>query len=613
MNEQEIIKILSEHSDLMQPYNLLGSFLRWLGWIIVKGIKWVVDGASGVIDDIYTMFGFANSDQVNTFIDKFMPFVFILFGIALIFLGYRFILHSHTDQKSNIATNIVLILVILTCTNVFFAQMTELTQAGVKDLNNTYENGSYSDTLIKENVCDLVYLDSINFKYKEGATLNKIKSGNFANLEMGDTVNPDDYDLNNPEVFENRLIVSPDDGAWAIKEIKHGKLNFLPPLYYRYHVSWVTIFLTMLSLAIVLIFTIYKLGRIVFEIAFHKILGLVFAVTDIYEGRRMKEIFKSLMSLFAVVIIINLLLKFYFLFVAYIKVQYDNDSIGALSYGLLLLIAALAVIDGPNIIERVIGIDAGIKSGYQTIIGGMAIGRGLQSVGRSIRDAAIGSPASRSTSVNDDGTVKRNLGGISGVVQRMGRQASGTTESAEQSEDKPSEAGMESSTVDMSGADATNSIHAQDSGTPESALRDKSASNMNESNDINHQSERRIDRSGLDGLKSQDPIQSSIAHSPSGNDKSPHMKDAVESDKLDAQIRQSTLESVPVTKPSVTPGNTATRKDNGNSISQNQPAQEVLRENVTQTSHLRSSPQKSSSSFEKKDDLRIKKEEKKYE
>lgn len=73
----------------------------------------------------------------------------------------------------------------------------------------------------------------------------------------------------------------------------------------------------MLSLAIVLIFTMYKLGRIVFEIGFHKIWGLIFAVTDIYEGRRMKEIFKSVMSLFAVVIIINLLLKFYYLFVAY--------------------------------------------------------------------------------------------------------------------------------------------------------------------------------------------------------------------------------------------------------------------------------------------------------
>ena len=37
---------------------------------------------------------------------------------------------------------------------------------------------------------------------------------------------------------------------------------------------------------------------------------------------------------------------------------------------ILLIASSVAVIDGPNIIERILGIDSGVKSGWSMIAGG---------------------------------------------------------------------------------------------------------------------------------------------------------------------------------------------------------------------------------------------------
>ncbi len=56
-----------------------------------------------------------------------------------------------------------------------------------------------------------------------------------------------------------------------------------------------------------------------------------------------------------------------------------------------------AVIDGPNLIERIFGIDSGVKSGwsivsagYMGMKGAISTAKGLDSIANSIKNSAIG-------------------------------------------------------------------------------------------------------------------------------------------------------------------------------------------------------------------------------
>lgn len=423
MTDAAVKTILANNSDYFHAYNLLSSFVRWIGWWLVKALKWLVDGAEDVVSDMITLFGFITSTKVNTFISNLMPLFIVLFCVSVIFLGYRMLIQQNFD-RSAIPTNILLIILIFTSTTIFFSQMVNMTTKTIDSIEGVQNNSSYSDNLLKNNLVDLVYLDSIEFDYENDDELNQIRRANVKYIEINDTVDPDNdeiYELKCPKVFEHRIVILPDTGRQTLVEIPHGAFDIMPNLYYRYHVDWFTVYVTLISLALVLCFTAYKFGRIGFELAFHKVILAPFAATDLSDGRRIREVIKSILSLFAVILVVLLLLKFYFVYVSYIKLQYNNDKIGDISYGVALIVAALAVIDGPNIIERVLGIDAGLKSGYQTMIGAMALGRGAMNMARGARDIAIGNPMTRSTYVDADGKEKRSFGGIVGTIQRAKR------------------------------------------------------------------------------------------------------------------------------------------------------------------------------------------------
>lgn len=555
MSDQAIKDILSNNSDYFNSYNILSSFLRWLAWALVKLLKWIVDGAASVVEDMVTLFGFITSAKVNNFLEDFMPFVIVLLMLSIVALGYRLMIAPNFD-RSQIATNLILVFLIFTCATTFFSHMTDLTTSALKSLDKTYnKEASYSDSLLKDNIADLVYMDSINFNYENGAALNKVLKKNIKYIDINETVDPDEddlYTLKNSDVFEHQIIIVPDTGYKKLKEIPHGTFDLMPSLYYRYHVDWFTVYATLLSLAIVLGFVVYKFGRIGYEIAVHKILGAAYAATDLADGRRIKEVFKSVMSLFAVIVLVVLLIQFYLVYVSYVKAQFSADKIGGIAYGVALLIATLAVIDGPNLIERTLGIDAGLKSGYQTLIGAMAIGRGAANLARGARDLAIGNPMSRSSYVDSDGQIRRNLGGIAGVMQRMGRNSSGTgtttdgiTDGGSNNNNSP-HGNSNSNGNDYSNSDSKKQMGGLDvqgnamgstkdpysdenigfdtgsSGTSiESDIQGADASQTMEDKSKEDDKNKGIPRADMK-KQNENPIRANIAYNPTGNNSTPH-------------------------------------------------------------------------------------------
>ena len=92
-------------------------------------------------------------------------------------------------------------------------------------------------------------------------------------------------------------------------------------------------------------------------------MATVFAASDLTNGQRTKQVLQSIGSIYVVLVLAVLMIKFYYLGSSYISSTISNGLVKAIA----LIFFAFAVIDGPNIIEKILGIDVGLRSGFQTL------------------------------------------------------------------------------------------------------------------------------------------------------------------------------------------------------------------------------------------------------
>ncbi|HLR43127.1 MAG TPA: hypothetical protein VK067_07825, partial [Pseudogracilibacillus sp.] len=195
-------------------------------------------------------------------------------------------------------------------------------------------------------------------------------------------------DLTNDQkqFLKNRLIQN-GDGTSRIGELNKNTVpatNLGQQSYYRYHVNWKIAISILAVTAFALIITTLKIGRAMFDLAFHQIYAMFTASTDITGGQRLKKVLTEIVSTFAVIFVMIVLLK---LFIIY--AQWANDleqEIGMVGVIILLIAGAWALIDAPDIVQRTMGIDAGLRSGWQAMMGAYAgtkmAGAGASMVGK---------------------------------------------------------------------------------------------------------------------------------------------------------------------------------------------------------------------------------------
>lgn len=128
------------------------------------------------------------------------------------------------------------------------------------------------------------------------------------------------------------------------------------------------------------------MARLSFELTFNYVLAILIAPADVHDGQKIKRVIQSILNTFLVTILIFLSIKVYMMGTAYIANELDG-----LAYliALIALIAfSVAVIDGPNIVERLFGIDAGLKSGWGVLAGAYAGGKMVTGLGKGLANMA---------------------------------------------------------------------------------------------------------------------------------------------------------------------------------------------------------------------------------
>ena len=159
---------------------------------------------------------------------------------------------------------------------------------------------------------------------------------------------------------------------------------------YKYDFDFWYGLIVLISVLICLLSAGIRIVRLLLDIIFMQIIGPLVFASDLQESGRTKRLLSEIISSFIVIIIVLLLLKLYII----ILLWTFNQNIGWITKLLIVFGGWRFTIDGPDIVTKICGIDAGVKSGQAALLGAYAAARTgvgvARGVGRFARGAASG-------------------------------------------------------------------------------------------------------------------------------------------------------------------------------------------------------------------------------
>lgn len=389
MSDEELAKKLLEFADYLHESTMITDVFRWLAWAFVRGMAAIIDGLETVTNDVLLIKVFFQNEDVLNFLLTIRPLLWGLFAISLVCAGYLMIFQRKISAEI-VAVNILFSVAVLTALTSTMTQVNDITDDAIAFTKNgtaqtisnengqtaiansdtqanLYGNSSMSDSIIKRNVIDLVMFDKANWSTTELEQKNSFeeKKARYLDAEQkfdADKLEDIDIELSKDgkDISEHYLALGIENEA-AVKFDQSG-LKYNNEYYYRYHVDWLTILTTFAVVAFTLFSIAYKIARLSFELAFNHILAMLVAPADLHDGQKTKKILQEILQAFIVITLVFVAMKLYLFGTAFLA-----DRLEGMAYLIALIAFSVAVVDGPNIVERMFGIDAGLKSGWGVV------------------------------------------------------------------------------------------------------------------------------------------------------------------------------------------------------------------------------------------------------
>ncbi|MGX5677822.1 pLS20_p028 family conjugation system transmembrane protein [Bacillus toyonensis] len=383
MKDEEILKVLESFSDYLQVGDIVNYVLRWLGWFLIVGLSLVVDALEGVTDAILGIKGFFNSPEIQNFVDMLYPLFVVLLAISFLYIGYMFIMNKQMN-RSQIIINIFVTLSVLCLLSTGMTKVDKFTDDAIAVVKSE-QKGSLSDEIIKKNITDVAVIDQNGWKKKEDMNpKNNIPEKNIRQIDITEKIDEDfeftkDKDLsdNGKKILKNKRVMDA-LGVASLAELKDGWFDFFPEKYYRWHWNFWNIFFTLLITGLTLLLVSIKLARLCYELAFNYLLANILAPADVANGQKLKAVLSNILNIFIATIMIFLSLKLYIMGTAFL-----HDKLNGVPYLIALAAFSMAVLDGPAVVERLFGIDIGLKSSWGMLVGGYALGKGIAGLANS--------------------------------------------------------------------------------------------------------------------------------------------------------------------------------------------------------------------------------------
>jgi len=401
--------------------DLFNSGFRTIGWVIIRTLNNLAQETKILVDKMYALLDFTTIVNFQSFFGEGNYQIILTVMLALAIMGLGWTMLFNHEHKPEVFKNIFIFMIVLFGIPFFMNTANQITRdfkTGVEQTNivingvstnsiddNDKNNVVTTNDIIKNNVVDWLYVTHngtltangtvSGFKAKNNFTERTIDIANITEI-----INKDNIKLKTKDVETNDRIK-----VWT--GIDNSEEDYLmqyqtfasstdSPVYqqcddktsigadsnpfYRYTVDWTVIILSLLAIILTYICVAIKVSKLVFELALNGIFVVAFTATDLNTGKRGKEIIKNIISIYCILLIIPIMMKFYFIGGIYISQTLSDSKFVEI---FVLIMWSWAIIDGPNIIERVLGIDVGVRSGWQLLMGGFAGARTATSIAKS--------------------------------------------------------------------------------------------------------------------------------------------------------------------------------------------------------------------------------------
>lgn len=392
MSDKEILEKLLEFAPFLSIQNMIKDIGRAVLYWISSVLMWIVEKVGGVLTEMVSVLGFYKSADMTGnggILETFSAFQKFGIGITLLIIGAVLFL-GKTEETRAVPLNALLMVVIVML-------LPSIMSDGIKIVNSTVdavssEQAEFGFDSFKKNVTDVYVLADNGWTTTEPKNKNYLEDRNFFDVNEKIT-DAEDIDNGEPLLYEvvnsksgsgKELQKFDSDGGtiakWLMKQL------FVKG-YYRWSINWLPLIATLACLAFSLIISLVRCGRLGIELGFNYIWANIVAYFSI---RNIKFLKTAVLELFSGFVLILSIFGMYAVFIAY------NSWLGTQQLSVLAQIfgiigGAWFIYDGPSIIQKTLGIDAGLSTAGSFVmgIGAMkAVKKAGEMTGKTVNGAA---------------------------------------------------------------------------------------------------------------------------------------------------------------------------------------------------------------------------------
>lgn len=403
MEDKDVIKILSQNSSLFKKNGIVDSAFRFIGWGITKGIAALADVSSSLYDTCFGFIDFTKYKPVKEFINDWKPVFIALVCLSLLLIGI--LLCIGWEKKPKIAINLLIAVTVVSSSTYAINTLNKFISTEVREEILDGESSSVVYNTIGNNIHDLLWLDNtvglekLNKKTKGTKNAKKVYSSfsksQFSNMDIQETLDPDDFEGDAEDILTYGLESEFDTNSaspvikYYLDDLYDGVAwtDLLNEYYYRYTVDYGVLWMELLSLIIIYLFMSYKVIRILYEIVVHRLLAYLYSA-NLNNNQKVLKILDSLKDSYILLLMTTVMIKFYLLATKFVSAW----EISGIAKGIILLFIAFAVIDGPNLVQKLTGADIGASDGMGKIMsmfyGGRMVAGVVGSAGSIVKKGA---------------------------------------------------------------------------------------------------------------------------------------------------------------------------------------------------------------------------------
>lgn len=355
--------------DLISKADIASDALRWIGWMVLVALSRMIDGLYSAVETLLGL-NITQIEPVQQLVNTISPLSWGLLGLALA-AGAIFVMANPFQSKlPEFARGIVLSVLLIVSVPFMFTALNGLKDAGVADMGNLISQSEIGETPGQDILRSLTW-DVYASQYDGVAVL-------------AENQNPYYLDINQrlpkeePFLYKITNVI---DGRMQGEKLGEGFFGMGEDRLYAYQFDFINLLIILLITVFALVFTGIKVAGIMFDLSFQQVISPLVFASDLHNSGRSKKLIQTIVSSYIILVLVLLLLKLYLSISTWCAAQDFNIIVRVI----ILAGAAKGMIDGPDIIVRLLGMDAGVKGAAGGLASAYTLtqtARGAASLGR---------------------------------------------------------------------------------------------------------------------------------------------------------------------------------------------------------------------------------------